>query len=156
MPQRVAILRHALGHVVLTLLCGLRPSEAERLTWGEISLERSEIAVLGRKRGSKPRVVPLQPAAVAWLALVDLTAPPGRYFRKTVLKAWGDAELTHSQDICRHTYATMRAAQGIPVSQLAAEMGNSERVIHAHYRAAISRREAEEFWALRPKEKPRP
>jgi hypothetical protein len=47
----------------------------------------------------------------------------------------------------------MRAALGIPVSQLAFEMGNSERVIHAHYRAAVSRREAEEFWALRPAQK---
>ncbi len=142
--------RHGLGHVVLTLLCGLRPSEAERLTWGEIALERGEIAVLGRKRGSKSRVVTLQAAAVAWLATLDRAEPPGRYFRKTILSAWRDAGLTHSQDICRHTYASMRAASGIPVSQLAAEMGNSERVIHAHYRAAVSPSEAHAFFKLMP------
>jgi integrase len=142
--------RHALGHVVLTLLCGLRPSEAERLTWGEIAIDRAEIAVLGRKRGSKSRVVPLQPAAVAWLGVLDREQPPGRHYRKTLARAWADAGLTHSQDVCRHTYATMRAAMRVPVSELAAEMGNSERVIHAHYRAAISPGDAEKFWALKP------
>lgn len=142
--------RHALGHVVLTLLCGLRPSEAERLTWGEIAMDRAEIAVLGRKRGSKSRVVPLQPAAVAWLTTLEREQPPGRLYRKALARAWAESGLTHSQDICRHTYATMRAALRVPVSQLAAEMGNSERVIHAHYRAAISPGDAERFWALRP------
>jgi integrase len=140
--------RHALGHVVLTLLCGLRPSEAERLTWGEIAIDRAEIAVLGRKRGSKSRVVPLQPAAVAWLAALDRRRHPGKLYRKTLARAWADAGLTHSPDVCRHTYATMRAASGVPVSRLAAEMGNSERVIHAHYRAAISPGDAAKFWAL--------
>ncbi len=47
--------RHGLGHVVLTLLCGLRPSEAERLTWGEIALEAGQQAARGaatpRRRG---------------------------------------------------------------------------------------------------------
>jgi integrase len=143
--------RHALGHIVLTLLCGLRPSEAERLTWGEIALKRAEIAVLGRKRGSKSRVVPLQPAAVAWIKLLDRDAPPGRLFRKTLRHVWREAQLTHSPDICRHTYATMRAAAGVPVAQLAAEMGNSERVIHAHYRAALSPTQAKAFWAIKPK-----
>lgn len=145
---------HGLGHVVLCLLCGLRPSEADRLTWTEINLDRAELTVLGRKRGSRPRIVPLQPAALAWLIRVQQASPdrPGKFLRKTIahgLRETSQPFAWHA-DILRHTYASMRAAVKVPIHELAAEMGNSPRVIYAHYRAAISPGEAEKFWALRP------
>lgn len=150
-----------LGWAVLCTFCGLRPnSEAPRLTWAEIDLAAKTLHAMGTKRGQKPRVMPLQPAAVAWLRAVQKPNPPtpGYFSRRHFRSALDDANanlpaadrIEWVEDIQRHTFASMRLAVTPDVLQVAAEMGNSPRVIYAHYRHPRARAEADRFWSLRP------
>lgn len=157
--------RRLKGWAVLCLLCGLRPdSEAPRLAWAEIKLELGELTVMGRKRGAKPRIVKLQPAAGAWLRAVkrDGEEFPGRYWRHLRDRAvdlaneWlaahhpGAPAIEWSTDVQRHTYVSMRAGQGAVMHAVAEECGTSVTVIYGHYRNPRPAAEVKAFWALRP------
>lgn len=61
-----------------------------------------------------------------------------------------DVGLVWSQDVLRHTYASMRLAAGATPGEVAAEMGTSERMLGNHYREIVTREEAEAFWSVRP------
>jgi integrase len=157
--------RRILGWVVLCLFAGLRPEgEAPRLTWPEINFRTREISVLGRKRGAKPRIVGLQPAALAWLRIVkaDDPASPGSYSRTArrqlipianeILAETHPSEpaIVWVQDILRHSYASYRAGTGVSITDLADEMGNSPRTIYAHYRHPRTAAQVKAFLAILP------
>jgi integrase len=157
--------RRLKGWAILCLFCGLRPSsEAINLTWDEIDLESGEISVMGTKRGAKPRHVKLTKTALAWLkfAKEDGEATPGffnKYQRRmAVVKAneWlaehhlKEKPLVWDEDIQRHTYASYRSSDGVPLYALADEMGTSTRTIYAHYRNPRPAAEVKAFWAIRP------
>jgi integrase len=153
--------RGILGWAVLCTLCGLRPAnEAPRLTWAEINLDAATLNACGTKRGQKPRVMQLQPAAVAWLRCVarDNAGTPGYFSRRMFRRAVDAANaalparerIEWQEDIQRHTFASYRLAQGADVVTVAAEMGNSPRVIYAHYKHPRPAADAERFWALKP------
>jgi integrase len=161
--------RRLLGWVVLCLFVGLRPeSEAERLVWTEIDLSTSEISVLGRKRGAKPRIVPLQAAAIAWLriAKADAMPQPGFYLiklRRRVVELaneWlreqhpEEPPIVWVQDILRHSYASYRDGAGVNINDLAREMGNSPRTIYAHYLNPRTAAQVKAFWAILPSTAP--
>lgn len=162
--------RRGLGWLVECVFVGLRPeNEAPHAVWSEIDLAAGEQKVLGYKRGIKPRTVQLRPTARQWLRewkrLHD-SLPPGALLapystdrrRAAVQLANGwlaarypsEPKIVWEQDILRHTFASMRAAEGITMEDLALEMGTSVAVIYGHYRHTRSPREAEAFWALTP------
>ncbi len=156
--------RRVLGWVSTCLFTGMRPeSEAPRATWAEINFATSEWSVMGRKRGAKPRVIKLQPAALEWLKVVkaDAMEKPALFFRAARRKAVIDANawlaanrpeekpIVWDEDITRHTFASYRSPQ-IQVHELAGEMGNSPGTIYAHYRHPKPAADVAAFWALRP------
>lgn len=158
--------RPVLGWMAGCLFTGLRPdkgSEADRLTWPEVDLDNAELRVMGRKRGAKPRVFALQPAAVEWLRLAkqDDVARPMIYSRKLRIAAveWANVWLAKhhretpaivwEEDVTRHTFASHRAPQ-IPVHKLAEELGNSPGIIYSHYRNPRRAADVAAFWAITP------
>lgn len=157
--------RRLKGWATLCLFAGLRPnSEAIRLTWSEINMKTGEVAVMGTKRGAKPRMFVMQPAALTWLKEVkeDQEATPGFYMRHLHRRAvhlanlwlaekWPEEKpIAWDEDIQRHTYASYRSSGGIAVDKLAGEMGTSTRTIYAHYRHPRSKAEVKAFWGIRP------
>ena len=148
------------GWMALGLFCGLRPTEAERLTWGEISLEAAELTVLGQKRGAKPRVVPLTPQAVAWLQAVkaDGETQPGYYRRRGFQDAVdaankllsAESKFAWDEDILRHSYASYASGGGVAMGELAERMGNSIRTIYSHYRHPVNAAAVKAFMEIRP------
>jgi integrase len=157
--------RRLLGWVAACLFTGLRPdSEAPRAEWAEINFETGEWSVMGRKRGAKPRVIMLQPAALAWMRIVkaDALEKPAIYSRRAKERAielaneWlakrhpAEKPVVWDGDITRHTFASYRSP-AIPVHKLAEEMGNSPAMIYGHYRHPRPAAEAKAFWALRPR-----
>jgi integrase len=157
--------RRLLGWMASCLFAGLRPeSEAPRATWPEVHLKTSEWSVMGRKRGAKPRVVRLQPAALAWLRVVkaDAMEKPALYSRRVRRRAvelaneWlakhhpKERPIEWDEDVTRHTFASYRAPQ-IPVDDLAKEMGNSAAKIYAHYRHPQRAAAVKAFWEIRPR-----
>lgn len=161
--QADPVCRPLLGWLTLTMLCGLRPEgEAPELRATQIRMREREIILKGQKRGSKPRIVPLQPAAVEFLRVVLKEAPaePGFFtrglvrrldrFTDSALRDRGQALLPEGVDINRHTYASMRAAMGVQLPDLAKEMGNDVETLYGHYIQPLPKREALKFWAIRP------
>ncbi|HLP26900.1 MAG TPA: hypothetical protein VK477_14565 [Acidobacteriota bacterium] len=162
--------RRQLGWFVECAFAGLRPmNEAPHAVWKEIDLAAAEQAVLGYKRGIKPRTLTLQPTTVAWLreykkihaklepgAKLAPYSTPLRRAAVMLANVWlakhhpGTPPIVWDEDILRHTYASMRAAEGVTMDALAAEMGTSVKVIYAHYRHTRPAREAKAFWALTP------
>lgn len=157
--------RRVLGWASACLFVGLRPeSEAPRATWAEVKVETAEWSVMGRKRGAKPRIIPLQPTAIAWLKVVkaDAMEQPAVFSRRLkrraveLANAWlaehhpKDKAIMWDEDITRHTFASYRSAQ-IPVHELAEEMGTSPSMIYSHYRNPRPAAAVAQFWALMPK-----
>jgi integrase len=144
--------RRLKGWAALCLFCGLRPSEAFRLTWPEVSIGTRELTVMGRKRGSKPRVVKLGPTAVAWLKAVkeDGEPRPGYYTRRLFRMAVDASGLDWHEDILRHSYASYTSAGGTPIGELAEQMGNSPGTLYAHYRTPRTAAQVKVFWEIRP------
>ena len=62
---------------------------------------------------------------------------------KLDLKAW-------PKDILRHTCASMLMAEWEDEGKVAATLGNSPGILHAHYRELVSRAEAKKFWGIGP------
>lgn len=144
-----------LPYVALGLFAGLRPeAEAQRLRWEDFDWEKLEIHIAkDRTKTARHRVVPMEPALVAYLDSVKAREKSGPILTLTPYqrqKAAAVAKVEWGQDILRHTYATMWLAAHQNKAALAEQMGNSPAVIDQHYRFPLSRKVAEEFWALRP------
>lgn len=164
-----------MGFVVLGLFGGLRPAEIQRLDWSAVDVEEGTVIVAGAQaKTRRRRVVDLSTNAVEWLNTLkreQQTGPIcGRYwdarwrmFRRSMGWAVGSGERgvkevrvppVHGEwphNALRHTYASMHYAMWQDEAKLQAQMGHeSAAMLHRHYRALKTRKEAERFWALRP------
>jgi len=151
----------ALGAVVLTLMCGLRPEEAMRTTWTAIRIDGPEAChVVVEAQTSKVRqrrVVYPMPAAVAWLRLaktlgadLPLHLESWRRLLTQLRKRMGWPRWP--QDVTRHTSATYWLAAGVPIYEVAEQLGNSPAVLRTHYRALVTREDTARFWGLVPRQ----
>lgn len=169
-----------MGFIVLGLFGGLRPAEIQRLDWSAVDLEEGTVIVAGKQaKTRRRRVVDLSGNAVEWLNTLkreQQTGPIcGRYwdarwrmFRRSLGWAVGSGERGITETLrpgdrewgrqgewphnaLRHTYASMHYAMWQDEAKLQAQMGHeSAAMLHRHYRALKTRKEAERFWALRP------
>lgn len=169
-----------MGFVVLGLFGGLRPAEIQRLTWDAVDLEEGTVIVAGSQaKTRRRRVVDLCDNARAWLrcAQNDETRMRNegkmicgkfwdarwRMFRRAMGWAVGTGEKGIAEpkvravhglwphNALRHTYASMHYAMHQDEAKLQAQMGHeSASMLHRHYRALKTRKEAEMFWGLRP------
>lgn len=148
-----------MGYVVLGMFGGMRRAEIERLTWDAVNLEERTVVVGARLSKTRTRrVVDLTAEAVAWIKAAGdgvrgrtmKVAPPNLkelwpvFWPKAGLLVWPNNGL-------RHTFASMHYAMWQDEAKLQAQMGHeSAAMLHRHYRALKTRREAERFWALTP------
>lgn len=146
-------------YLVLGLFCGLRRAEIERLTWDAINLDERTV-VVGAKisKTRQRRVVDLTDHAVAWIRAAgdeargktERVAPANlkekwpEFWPQAGLAAWPNNGL-------RHTFASMHYAMWQDEAKLQAQMGHeSANMLHQHYRALKTRKEAVRFWELAP------
>jgi integrase len=95
------------------------------------------------------------PGAVKWLKkakTLDASLPIQRNTRRRALRLMAGkiGQKAWPKDILRHTCASMLMATWEDEGKVAASLGNSPSILHAHYRELISRAEAERFWAIGP------
>ena len=162
--QQVAkLLEHAaaydlLAYVALGLFAGLRSAEINRLDWSNVKLAERRIivgAAVAKKRSR--RVVEMSDTLAAWLIIcakvkgpvVPLDSNRTLYARLAKLataaglKGWPDNGL-------RHSCATYSLALTGDAVRVAYQLGNSADMIHRHYKALVTKADAERFWQLRP------
>jgi integrase len=153
-------LRHLVPYAALGLFGGLRPSEAQRLTWGDIKEEIRVAADRGKKRSN--RFVTINDTLLAWLKPVwelagSLPIPETTSRRvRQVLKGLKNKDGTPAcpgfvwpKDGLRHSFSSYHLKiHGGRIT--AAEAGHSEDMMHSTYKQLVTTAQAEAFWLLRP------
>jgi len=149
-----------LPYFVLCALAGLRPSEARRLDWSMIDLEKAEVYLSPEVVGKTfaDRFVHLQPNAVAWLSLIPKKARRGkiywtrRHFERVRLLAGDevDKKLKETKDILRHSSASHLYAMTRSTDQVTSNHGHDIRIFLKHYRATVSQDEGTRYFAVMP------
>jgi integrase len=162
-------------YIALATFCAIRPDELARLSWGQIDLEERQVTITAsaaKKRGR--RVVDIPENCVAWLARHAKKKPAirGTNWRKDFdwVRArigfgnpkrmpqgrggknkdrWRDLK-PWTQDVLRHTGISCHYRLHENEGKTAAWAGNSPDMIHAHYRALVSAKEAKAFFEIIP------
>jgi integrase len=151
-----------LAFVVIGMFGGLRRAELQRLRSEDVDLEeRTVIVRAANAKTRQRRVVELTENAVAWLRREGETLRRGdfekgrvcpsnlkelwpEFWRACGFEAWPKNGL-------RHTFASMHLAMWGDEARLQTQMGHeSSKMLHRHYKALKTRKEAEAFWALVP------
>ena len=134
---------------------GLRAAETQRLNWNEIDLQAGFIEVKAEKsKTANRRLVTIQPNLQKWLA-------PLRKSNGAVTPTNFQSRAKHDRDragfrphwpnnALRHSFASYHLAAFNDAAKLALEMGNSPRIIFAHYRELVRPSDATRYWSIRP------
>jgi integrase len=143
----------ALPYLAVSLFGGLRPGEAQQLRWEQIHFRTKQIEVLGAtSKTRESRFVEINPTLGEWLRLFRKKTGPiiGPNF-KNDWKAIRRAAGLWQKDVLRHSFGSYWLPVHKDRGRLAEEMGNSLSVIKRHYKRAVPRHVALEFWELRPR-----
>jgi integrase len=144
----------AFAWFVLSTFAGLRPEEAMKTTWPMIHFKEGWIRVEAQtSKISQRRVVYPLPAALTLLrkakrlkSELPLTTKQLQNERNGLRAAleWPEWH----QDVTRHTGCSMWLAQIGDAEKVALQLGHSEKVLHRNYKALVTRKDAEAFWAI--------
>lgn len=140
--------------VVLCLWCGLRPSEAARINWEDINLERGIVTVrISKVR--RFRIVTLPERALEMLRPLLKTSgqiAPHQTTTRRAIKRMREALNFERwpQDIMRHTAASYHLAITGDAGKVATALGNSPQILLTHYNGVASLEDATEFFKVTP------
>jgi integrase len=142
--------------VALGGLGGVRREEIMRLDWEDVFRVPGHVEVGSRvAKGRKRRLVAVCPALAAWL----------RPYRNATGRVWGKspdaleealAGLRDSLGVparrngLRHAFVTFHMAAHVNENLTAAEAGNSPQMIHDRYRGLATRKEAAQWFSVKP------
>ncbi|OJU98326.1 MAG: hypothetical protein BGO12_02750 [Verrucomicrobia bacterium 61-8] len=146
---------------------GLRPTEAELLTWEYISLPQRQITIRAADSKVKDsRNVEIEQTLLHWLSewkgqKKGLILKPTNIQKrlKQFKSALGykykslnpDGDKVWVPDIMRHSYASYSLALKRDYGHIAMQMGNSIEVIKKHYKFLVPPSEAQKYWNILPK-----
>ena len=147
-----------LAYFALCTFAGLRPTEAQRLTWDNIDFEKGHIYVpSGKAKTRVDRYVDIEPALAAWLA--ECPEKTGRicpfdgrefYRRFDEVRDEAGGRGDWSNDVMRHSYCSFWLGLHGDQNRLVEMAGHSISVSLKHYRRATTKAEAIEFWTTVP------
>lgn len=144
--------------LILTLLAGLRPNEADRISWDAIDFSQKTITVdAAASKVRQRRIVRPMPTTFEWLeeALrLGARLPLPHSSRRRIVRRARDVMgfETWPADILRHTCASYWLAVSQNAAQVAYQLGNSPGILMRHYANLVRPDEAEAFWQIRPRE----
>lgn len=156
-----------LGFVVVSLFCGLRPTEAKRLEWEQIDLAGRNITIRGATaKLRQKRHVEIPGNAVPWLTMALKSDGPmggGNYRRDFAsirkLAGWRPQRPKDNKeralpkwpsDVMRHTALSMRLATTKDEKATSRWAGNSPDILYRHYHGLADEATAAAFWAITP------
>jgi integrase len=137
--------------------CGIRTEEACKLRWENIDMKNKKVMVpasVAKKARFRRNVIP--PNAMKWLdAVYDKrrTGPIiGANSKRLLNVAVRFAHIRYSQNCLRHSYCSYSIESGIPIAEVAAALGHTERldVLHTHYRNIVEKKDANKWWHIVP------
>jgi integrase len=150
-------------YVALCLIGGLRPTEAQRLTWEQVNLTDAEIRLEGSQtKTGKPRVVTIHPTLKEWLmAYRDFPLCPSSWrkrFDALRIKAGfgtpcsgGSGLEPWPPDVMRHTAISHAFRECGSYGLVAERFGNSEAIIKCYYQGRVSSADTKCFYSIKPR-----
>jgi site-specific recombinase XerD len=142
------------SYVAISLFCGLRRSELERIAPASIRasgvIEVENIKT--RNRGAARRFIPIRANLAEWLKLhplAEVLTP--QQIRKDFETAIKTAKIKWVRDITRHSFCSYALEHEKDVKALTLEMGHTNpSMIFAHYRELVTPEDAALYWGLTP------
>lgn len=132
--------------LAVCLFAGVRSAEAHRLREADLLPGFVQVPAAKAKTRSR-RLVTVQPALAAWLGVGGELGPLSPNRVRAVIRGSG---VTWAQNVARHSFVSYHLAAFDSAGRTAAEAGHSEAILFRHYRALVTREQAEAFWSLRP------
>ncbi len=161
-------------YFALATFCAIRPDELARVAWEQIDLQEKQVTITAsaaKKRGR--RVVDMPENCIAWLRRHAKTKTPlrganwRRDFEAVQEQAGFGNPARHGasdeekklraglkpwpRDVLRHTGISCHYRVHGDEGLTAAWAGNSPDMIHSHYRALVSAKDAKAFFEIWPK-----
>ena len=139
---------------VLGGFAGLRRSEIERLTWGDINWEKSIVEVLPPNKVNQHRYVKMLPNLIAWLLpfkdSIGMVCPGDMDWQiETVCEKAKIEKWPHN--CLRHTYASCHLAHFRDPQDLMLELGHkSTETLIRHYRQAVVAEQGKAWFEIVP------
>lgn len=145
--------------LALLFFAGLRPDEVKRTTWDAIDFDNNVVRVTAEaSKVRQARAIEMTDNLRAWLTTSarrrGMLVKNNSWYRdqrEAVMKAAG---LTRwPVDVARHSFATFDYALHQNAAATAAKLGHfgSLDMFARHYKGVATRREAEAFFAIRPR-----
>lgn len=125
---------------------GVRSAEAARLREEDFRPGFVEVPAAKAKTRAR-RLVTIQPALAAWLALGGELGPMRTDRVRQVVRAAGGP---WPHNVTRHSFVSYHLAAFGNAGNTALEAGHAEAMLFAHYRALVTPQQAAEFWDIRP------
>ena len=148
----------AVPWLVLLWFCGMRPGEAEKLTWDSVRLEDASIFIDGEiSKIAASRSIDLAPNAVRWLTAyrkmsgsVSGGAYVARAYREQLKELAGIDQWPN--DVARHTFATAHYNHHGDAAKTLSQMGHFEgpQTFTRHYKGVMTAKDAAAFWQIEP------
>jgi integrase len=142
--------------VALLGFCGIRFSEAARLSWDNVFEIEGYIQLNAhRTKTAQRRLVPRFESLELWLSpYKGRTGPVWNRSKHALDSALGklrrEVGVTGLHNCLRHSYASYRLATTSNVNQLADEMGNSREIIYRNYRQLVTPANGHQWFAVIP------
>ena len=139
-------------YLVLAVYAGIRPNEILKLNWNQIDLATCTVRINEAKTRQR-RIVPLEPRPASLLEPFSksegLLAPSKGTVRKFQRiardtlgwKSW-------PKDLLRHTAASYLLAKHSDAGKVSLMLGNSPKILLAHYYEPVNHADCAEFWRL--------
>lgn len=139
----------------LGLFCGIRPDEIRRLPYAAVKADQAIVdlpAAVSKTRDR--RLVELSENARAWLKVGKQRKKGDIVFFSWKLHRYvvAAARIEWKPDIMRHTFASYHIALHQSADKTAHELGHhgSTQMLFRHYKATVTKEEAEAFWKIEP------
>jgi Site-specific recombinase XerD len=143
-----------LPYIAIGAFAGLRASEIERLDWRDVDFEENEIAVNSESKTGE-RHVDMLPNLRDWL--LPLRKLAGKITPENFRKHFDEAReaagiIPWPNNALRHSFGSYHLKHFHNDAHTRLQMGHwrDSTVLFANYRRAVTRRNAERYWSIRP------
>lgn len=148
----------ALAAVCVQLFAGVRPAEVERLSWEDFDLGEGTIFVSNQKaKTDRSREIQMPATLRDWLEFVAPPEPrtgsvcPANWKRKMQVIRMKAGIASTGRDQLRKSFASYHLREFGDVNLTRSILGHeTSEILFTNYRAAVRRRDAAQFWQIRP------
>lgn len=139
-------------YFAIGIFAGLRPmAELAPLDWGKVHWDSKEIFVYSTKT-DQARYVDMSDNLIEWLLPHRRKKGLIYFTRCRFQKVVREAGVKWGIDAMRHTFGSYHLKQHDSANATILQMGHrGDKTLFAHYRAAVSRVDANEFWSISPR-----